>query len=73
MKRLLYAIVAVAIIFSSCSEQSTTNNTSISGRLVGSGVDTVYLERISDEFDGAEQIGGVEIMIVNRIAGGIGA
>lgn len=57
MKRLLYAIVAVAIIFSSCSEQSTTNNTSISGRLVGSGVDTVYLERISDEFDGAEQIG----------------
>lgn len=56
MKRFLYAVVAMAIILSSCSEETKTYNTSISGRLVGSNVDTVYLERISDRFDGAEQI-----------------
>lgn len=61
MKRLFYAVVAMAIILSSCSEQTKSNNTSISGRLVGSNVDTVYLERISDRFDGAEQIGAVAL------------
>lgn len=61
MKRLFYAVVAMAFILSSCSEQTVTNNTSISGRLVGSNVDTVYLERISDRFDGAQQIDAVAL------------
>lgn len=59
MKKLLFAIFAMAIL-SSCSEQSTTNTT-ISGRFVGSGTDSVRLERISDKFDKAEQIDAVAL------------
>lgn len=55
MKKLLFAISAMAIILSSCS-QPTETNTSISGRFVGSGTDSVFLERISDKFDKAEQV-----------------
>ena len=55
MKKLLFAISAMAIILSSCS-QPTETNTSISGRFVGSGTDSVFLERISDKFDQAEQV-----------------
>ena len=57
---MLFAISAMAIIFSSCSEEPTTN-TSISGRFVGSGVDSIYLERITDKFDKAEQIDAVAL------------
>ena len=60
MKKLIYAIAAVAIIFSSCSQKSV-DNTSISGRFVGSGVDSVFLERISDKFDKSERVGGVAL------------
>ncbi|MBO7199346.1 MAG: redoxin domain-containing protein [Alistipes sp.] len=60
MKRLLYAIAAVAILFSSCSQKSESN-TSVSGRFVGSGVDSVYLERISDKFDKSERVAGVQL------------
>lgn len=52
---MLFAISAMAIILSSCS-QPTVTNTSISGRFVGSGTDSVFLERISDKFDKAEQV-----------------
>ena len=55
MKKLLFTISAMAIILSSCS-QPTETNTSISGRFVGSGTDSVFLERISDKFDKAEQV-----------------
>ena len=55
MKKLLFAISAMAIMLSSCS-QPTVTNTSISGRFVGSGTDSVFLERISDKFDKAEQV-----------------
>jgi hypothetical protein len=55
MKKLLFAISAMAIILSSCS-QPTVTNTSSSGRCVGSGTDSVFLERISDKFDKAEQV-----------------
>ena len=61
MKRLLYAIVAMAVVISSCSEEKSVKNTSISGRLVGSNVDTVYLERISDRFDNAEPVDAVAL------------
>lgn len=61
MKRLLYAIVAMAVVISSCSEEKSVKNTSISGRLVGSNVDTVYLERISDRFDNAESVDAVAL------------
>ena len=60
MKKLLFAISAMAIMLSSCSEEPTTNTT-ISGRFVGSGVDSIFLERITDKFDKAEQMGAVAL------------
>lgn len=39
----------MASMLTACSEKESTNTT-ISGRLVGSNVDTVYLERVSDTF-----------------------
>ena len=60
MKKLLFAISAMAIMLSSCSEEPTTN-TSISGRFVGSGVDSIFLERITDKFDKAEKMGAVAL------------
>lgn len=60
MKKLFYAIAAMAIILSSCSKEPATN-TSISGRFVASGADSVFLERISDKFDAAEPMGAVAL------------
>ncbi len=60
MKKLLYAVAAMAILLSSCSQESASN-TSVSGRFVGSGVDSVYLERISDKFDKSERVDGVAL------------
>jgi hypothetical protein len=60
MKKLLFAITAMAIILSSCSKEPVANTT-IEGRFVASGADSVYLERISDKFDMAEPMGAVAI------------
>ena len=60
MKKLLFAIVAMATIFSSCSENKSAN-TSISGRFVGNNVDSVFLERISDKFDKSERMAAVAL------------
>jgi peroxiredoxin len=60
MKKLLFAISAMAIMLSSCSEEPTTNTT-ITGRFVGSGVDSIFLERITDKFDKAEKMGAVAL------------
>ena len=46
MKKLLFAISAMAIMLSSCSEEPVTN-TSISGRFVGLNSNMVYLEQMS--------------------------
>ena len=55
MKKLLLAVVALAATFASCSTDKGVATT-ISGRFVGSGVDTVYLERVSDNFTSPETI-----------------
>lgn len=60
MKKLLFAITAMAIILSSCSKEPVANTT-IEGRFVASGADSVFLERISDKFDMAEPMGAVAI------------
>ena len=60
MKKLIYAIAAVAILFCSCSNKEVAN-TSISGRFVGNNVDSVFLERISDKFDKSERVGAVAL------------
>lgn len=40
----------------SCAQNSNNTNTTISGRFVGSGVDSVWLERVSDNFDIPERV-----------------
>lgn len=60
MKKLLLAVVAFAATFASCSTDKGVATT-ISGRFVGSGVDTVYLERVSDNFTSPETIDRVAL------------
>ena len=55
MKRAIFAILAMVGIIS-CATDTTKVNTTISGRFVGSGVDTIYLERISDNFSEPERV-----------------
>ena len=40
----------------SCGTDATKSNTTISGRFVGSGVDSIYLERMSDNFSQPESV-----------------
>lgn len=49
MKRLIFAIVMMVGMVS-CATDTNKINTTISGRFVGSGVDSIFLERISDTF-----------------------
>lgn len=60
MKRLFVAALAMAVIFASCSGDKGATTT-IYGRFVGSGVDTVYLERVSDNFTTPEAIDRVAL------------
>ena len=60
MKKLLFAVIATAIL-SSCGISQSNNPTTISGRFVGSNVDSVFLERVSDNFASLERIDGVKL------------
>lgn len=55
MKRAIFAIVLMVGILS-CATDNKRVNTTISGRFVGSGVDSIYLERMSDNFSEPESI-----------------
>lgn len=55
MKRVILAIVMMVSILS-CATDTKKANTTISGRFVGSGVDTIYLERMSDNFSAPESV-----------------
>ena len=61
MKRYLLFLIAFATLFVSCGSESWSGNTTVSGRFVGSNVDSVYLERISDNFATPERIEGVAL------------
>lgn len=56
MKRLSILLVALATTLLSCSTDKGVATT-ISGRFVGSGLDTIYLERVGDNFTSPETIG----------------
>ncbi|MBR5821867.1 MAG: thioredoxin family protein [Alistipes sp.] len=58
MKRVIFAIVMMVGILS-CATDDKRVNTTISGRFVGSGVDSIYLERMSDNFSEPEPIAAV--------------
>lgn len=49
MKRVLFAIVMMVGVVS-CATDANRVNTTISGRFVGSGADSLFLERVSDTF-----------------------
>lgn len=55
MKRVICAIVMMVGMLS-CATDSAKINTTISGRFVGSGVDSIYLERMSDNFSVPESV-----------------
>ena len=60
MKKLLIAALAIAATITSCNLDKGVTTT-ISGRFVGSGVDSVYLERVSDNFASPETIAKVAL------------
>lgn len=55
MKRAIFAILMMVGMIS-CATDKRDVNTSISGRFVGSGVDTIYLERMTDNFSIPETV-----------------
>ena len=56
MKRLFYAVVFAALMFAACTNSGRGVTTRISGRFVGSNVDTIYLERVADMSSAPERI-----------------
>lgn len=56
MKRLIVATLALAATLVSCGTNNSESNVTISGRFVGANVDSVYLERVSDNFSTPERI-----------------
>ena len=68
MKRLFLIVTIIALGFTACKEQKKspeqtpeTVTTTISGRFVGSGIDNISLERISDDFQSTEHIADHEL------------
>lgn len=61
MKKYLLSLVAFVSLLVSCGSEHGEGNTTISGRFVGSNVDSVYLERISDNFAMPERIDGAAL------------
>lgn len=60
MKRAIFAIVMMVGILS-CATDTKRANTTISGRFVGSGVDSIYLERMSDNFSEPESVAATRL------------
>ena len=60
MKRLIFAVALLALTLVSCGTDKGVKTT-ISGRFVGSGADTVYLERVSDNFTTPEDVARVAL------------
>ena len=56
MKKIILFLSVIATILSSCSSEPEGKSTTIEGRFVGSNVDSVYLERVSDTFVAPERI-----------------
>jgi peroxiredoxin len=61
MKRYIFAVVTLAMFMVACGGEFGGANTTISGRFVGSGVDSVFLERVADNFATSERVDGVAL------------
>ena len=56
MKRLIIAALLLSATLTACTEKPTAVETKISGRFIASNVDSLYLERISDDYATTERI-----------------
>jgi peroxiredoxin len=61
MKKYLLSIILLGALLTSCGTKQAGISTTISGRFVGSGADSVFLERIADNFVTSETLAGVAI------------
>lgn len=61
MKRSIFAALLFAATIVACTTTSEGVNTRVSGRFVGSNIDSVYLERVSDNFSSPERIGAATL------------
>ena len=57
MKRFILAAIALATMLTSCGTQGV--KTTIEGRFVGNRVDSIFLERVSDNYDAVERIAAI--------------
>lgn len=61
MKKLLFATLAMVAIITSCTTSNDGVKTTISGRFVGTKADSVFLERVSDNFTTPQRVGAVAL------------
>lgn len=61
MKKYLFALCLVAVLAVACNSSETAPSATISGRLVGNDVETLYLIKASDKLDNAEIIDSVKL------------
>lgn len=61
MKKLLFATLAMVAIITSCTTSNDGVKTTISGRFVGTKADSVFLERVSDNFTTPQRLGAVAL------------
>lgn len=61
MKKLLFATLAMVAIITSCTTSNNGVKTTISGRFVGTKADSVFLERVSDNFTTPQRVGAVAL------------
>lgn len=60
MKRFIFSVIAILTLLS-CNDDKATRATTIEGRFVGSNVDSVFLERVSDTFVTPERIAATKL------------
>lgn len=61
MKRFIFSTILLSLALASCGTQKSVEKTTIEGRFVGSNVDSVFLERVSDSFIAPERIDAVAL------------
>lgn len=61
MKKLLFAVCMASVMAVACDSSDTAPSATVSGRLVGNDVETLYLVKASDKLDNAEVIDSVRL------------
>lgn len=61
MKKYLFAACMAAVMAVACNSSDTAPSATVSGRLVGNDVETLYLVKASDKLDNAEVVDSVQL------------